>query len=506
VTAQNFFRIVGLLIVAPIMILFFGLRFAGQYLWAYASGLASSLGIGSESRALAVPRPVAGAGASAPAAYQHYLFGQAWQDARQAALLTFRGQWKITTQVWGGLTRTAFARGATLEARMVAGAIQIIGITIGFLLAAGILVLAAITQAAAIAVLVSGCLLGVYLLRGLDTAALRIRRIGITCVNPDCYKPVPYPAYGCPGCNTLHVDVRPGRFGVTRRVCGCGHKMTTLLLFGSHTMKAYCPHCRRELEESAGVRPEIVVPVFGAPGAGKTQLMTALVIGAEAAAPLAGGRVEPADDHTRRWLAGARQELFDHKATAKTGVALQRPYSFVLKPRRGRGRLLKIFDAAGEVFADSSKIDTMRFALAASTFAFVVDPLSIETVWSALGPATRSSLREVRASREPGSVFEQTIQNFLNMGVETAKASLMVAVTKADLIETQLEDAEVFDDASIRKWLVDTLKLDNMVRAMDHAFRDVRFMLTSAVPSGQGVDTSIETFLRTLLEAERFRW
>ena len=94
-----------------------------------------------------------------------------------------------------------------------------------------------------------------------------------------CYGGCPIPlinalARTVPG---RHRDIRPGRFGILRRRCQCGEPMKTLLLFGSAGMSAYCPLCDHALEHGPGKAPEIVLPFFGAAGAGKTRLLFSMV-------------------------------------------------------------------------------------------------------------------------------------------------------------------------------------------------------------------------------------
>ena len=114
-------------------------------------------------------------------------------------------------------------------------------------------------------------------LRGADSAVLRVKNIRMVC--PACFGRVPYPAYECPGhgCTRRHRDIRPGRFGILRRRCQCGAQLKTLLLFGSAGMKAYCPRCDHPLEHRPGRAPELVLPFFGAAGAGKTRLLLSMV-------------------------------------------------------------------------------------------------------------------------------------------------------------------------------------------------------------------------------------
>ena len=111
-------------------------------------------------------------------------------------------------------------------------------------------------------------------LRGADSAILRIKNIRMVC--PNCHERITYPAYEYPspiapiGTGTYG---RPG-LGIVRRYRRCGTPMATLLLFGSSRMNAYCPYkkCGQSLEHRPGKWPEMVLPFFGAVGAGKTQI------------------------------------------------------------------------------------------------------------------------------------------------------------------------------------------------------------------------------------------
>ena len=74
--------------------------------------------------------------------------------------------------------------------------------------------------------------------------------------------------------------------------------MKTLLLFGSAQMDAYCPHCGTSLEHRPGKAPEIVLPFFGAAGAGKTRLLFSMVAQLRLWSEEAGRRLEGSDQET----------------------------------------------------------------------------------------------------------------------------------------------------------------------------------------------------------------
>jgi hypothetical protein len=102
-------------------------------------------------------------------------------------------------------------------------------------------------------------------------------------------------------------------------------------------------------------------------------------------------------------------------------------------------------------------------------------------------------------------VFEQTVQNIAHMGVATHRARLIVAVSKADLVKVELTDLGLRDEQAIRNWLSDDLELDHMVRAMDHAFKEVRFVLTTALLDEGRADPSVEAMATSTLSGEGVR-
>src|SRR5437764_8775248 len=151
------------------------------------------------------------------------------------------------------------------------------GMAVGTALGAAIAACCALIQLVAVGVSAALVRAAGATLRGADSALLRVKNIRMVC--PACSERVPYPGYVCPGagCARRHRDVRPGRFGIMRRRCRCGTRMSTLLLFGSSRMAAFCPYCGHPLEHRPGEAPETVLPFFGATGAGKTLLLFRII-------------------------------------------------------------------------------------------------------------------------------------------------------------------------------------------------------------------------------------
>ncbi len=349
----------------------------------------------------------------------------------------------------------------------------------------------------------------VLLLRLADSALLQLKHISITCTT--CHRRVPYPAYACPGapgCRRLHRDVRPGPYGVFRRVCACGTRLPTLLLLGSYRLDAHCPWDEVPLVDRAGTARELVLPVFGPTYAGKTRLMLTAVLALDELAGRTDMSVESADDDTRRRFETLKPGLVRGEPTGPTPPAvLPKGYSLRVVPPRGAERVVHVFDAAGEVFASRERTQELRYLRIARTFLFVVDPLSVESFWRSLAEHERRGLDAARRPTQPPDfVFHQTANHLERIGVKTDRARLAVAISKTDLVGT-LSTLQCVQGSSrsVERWLDRELGMGNMVRWMRLRFGEVRFFLTAAVLNDGAVDASVTTLLRWVAEGEQLR-
>lgn len=466
----------------------------------YVIGLGRVLVLRAPSLPSPVRRPTIPADAD-PAVLQ-YFYGPALADAD----LTVRIAYREGRRLWQrgrDLVRSSFRHDRTvltwplglggavgMAAGTVVGAVAMAGLACVHLLAVGIS--AAAVRAAGTA------------LRAADSAVLRVRNIRMIC--PACYRRVPYPAYECPGedCIRRHRDIRPGRFGILRRRCQCGAPMKTLLLFGSAGMNAHCPGCDHSLEHRPGHAPELVLPFFGAAGAGKTRLLFSMVTQLQqwsrTQEPEAGRHgkrrrerfaVKFGDSATTRKLEHADQLLSPDIDTDKTRTELPRAYVLRLVSMR-RTMIVQMFDAAGELFYTSERTQELGYLDKARTFILVIDPLSIESFWDRLLPDQQAELKAVRsAAPSPELAYQQAHQEIESMGVRLRKARLAVVFSRADLIKAPAEDVAV--------WACDELGLGNLVRSARLNFGEACFFHTAAVMTGGVMHDSIPALLRWVL-------
>ncbi|MGX4733271.1 TRAFAC clade GTPase domain-containing protein [Kitasatospora griseola] len=365
------------------------------------------------------------------------------------------------------------------------------GLAVGLGLAAGLLGVLMVLHWLVVLLLQGGVRLAAVLLAGVDLALLRIRNLheGVLC--PHCFDRVRRPVHECSDedCRRRHTELRPGRYGLLHRRCACGRRLPTTLLGGRYRLPGYCTHatCGRQLSTETGRLAEFALPLIGGRAAGKTQLMAAILTLLQRPDPdgRAHGRLADRETEERYQLLREVLEISGHPRA--TPPELRRGYSVLLD--RGRPpRLLHLFDTAGERFVRREETDALRYARAARTFLFVLDPLAVPDFWNQLGPAQADRLdRTLASDMRPGDVFAAAVNAIGAMGVPLKRCRLAVAISKADLLEQALDGSAGLprqdDSDAARRWLTEHLGLGGLLENMSLEFREVRFFFTASVLS-----------------------
>lgn len=421
-------------------------------------------------------------------AYRNYFFGPALRDLRQLLAL---GQRMYRTCV-GDRFRDAtgeYPREADNVLTGVSTALtHCAGLAIGTVLSLPLLASLLLLHTLAVAALSGAARLTAGVLRSVDRAVLRMRGLHKGMLCPHCFERVPYPAYECPRetCRRRHSDIRPGTYGILRRRCQCGGRLPTLLILMRRNgrLQAYCTHrsCGKPMNADAGHAPELVLPLIGGRAAGKTQLMAAMLMSMEEAAGNGGPSFRFADDDSLGGYRVLREVLQIRGHTRATQRALPRAHTFVL----GSGlseRLIHVFDTAGERFVNRDDTDALRYARAARTFIFVLDPLAVDAFWTRLDPPPGPMVDRTLASPVPPElVFGQSVQAVIQMGASLKQSRLAVAISKSDLLDRHGLVADRHDGSEwARGWLSEELGLGNLIRSMEGEFKEVRFFFTAAV-------------------------
>ena len=435
-------------------------------------------------------------------ALPQYFYGPAWFDIAyvwQLAVNNWRREWVE----WQRRIERWCDQDSPEERRLVMP--LAVGTSIGLVL--GVPSGAAVTVALiGVQVAVTGLLALVTravagVLRAADSALLRLRHIRMRCLA--CFERMPYPAYDCSGCDDTHWDIRPGRFGIVRRVCSCGTRLPTLLLFGTADLPTRCPFrsCGAPFEHRPGELREEVLPIFGATGAGKTRMIYGLVAALQQETRRPGVSVSFADRWTTEQLDDVWRYLRDDQQVNATAPALQR--GCVLRVRSGRyERLLQFFDAAGERFYSLERSSDLLYLGSGRTFLLVIDPLSVNEFRLGLSTEDRDRLmqREPTNIPQPRLVYEQTVERITELKGEPGRSRLAVVFSRADVLGDQLGPVGREEDA-VERWAEDRLGLGGLLRNARFDFKEVTLFSTAAVVSGDHVDDSITALLHWVLSA-----
>lgn len=443
-------------------------------------------------------------------AYRQYFHGPATRDLRTACLLTAGRFRRTVADSFSSTTVGYFGQPRSSRlASVPVGLTLYTGLALGAVLAAVLLALLCLLHVVLVYVAQGVVRITAGTLRAVDRAVLRAKNLHHGMVCPQCYELVEYPVYECPGdgCRRRHQDIRPGRYGVLKRRCACGHKLPTLILTGSHRLQGICPYCASAMSDSTGLVPETVLPMVGGTAAGKTQLMAAILMTLFDAAGRGGPPAGFADRDTAARYEVLREILRIRGNPLGTPRALPAAHSLLLGKGRSR-RLVHIFDTAGERFVNLEDTDALRYARTARTFVFVLDPLSVAAFWQGLSPEQQAGVDRTLASPvDPEHIFNQSTQTMKRMNGDLAQSRLAVAVSKYDVLSRQrlLGEHRPDDSGSTRAWLVGELGLGNLARAMENEFREVRFFFTAAVIGGEEqVDDSIVPLVDWCLGSGRY--
>ena len=431
-----------------------------------------------------------------------YFYGPARADLRYIRQVT-RSRWQSAAEWWQAMVRRLRDPDDAPPAvtRPIAA-----GLTLGLIMALPLAALLTgvvwLTHEMFVGIVTLSLRCTATTIRVVDTGVLFARHIQMHCVA--CFERIPYPAYLCPNhnCQQIHWDIRPGRYGVLHRTCECGRQMPTLLLLGTaRQLEAICPYraCRQPLEYRPGEVREIILPIFGAKGAGKTLLLYGIIKTLrQSARPRI--HVDYADTATAARVSDLESALAAGSPVPVTLSVLPRAY--VLRLRVGRHhRILQLLDAAGELFYDSQRSADLIYLGAAKTFILVIDPLSIDAFWDRLPSAQRERLAAHRSvAPQPRLPYEQTADRIAEMGRPRARRRLAIVFSRADLLGAE-HGPRASEGEVIERWAVEDLGLAGLLRDARSGFRELALFHTAAFDHGS-IENSLTALIHWIMRAE----
>jgi len=321
-------------------------------------------------------------------------------------------------------------------------------------------------------------------LRSIEWVSMIWRRINYVCPHSECYKPISLPVYICPNCGELHRRLVPGSYGIFRRRCKCDSgRLPTLALLGRRKLEAQCPHCSRPLSKEIGTATNIHVPLVGGASAGKTNYLIATVIAIDADSKVHQRQISFPEDRDQR-VFDVNKALFEQgRPVAKTKDLSPDSFLMRLVEPSGRSSLLYIYDAAGELYADSADVRRLqKYFEYVDGVLFLIDPFSIGQVRTDYAKRIVEVADDLRPSNElPQDVYDRMIttwRDFSKSKRGIRKTPFAVVITKTDAFD--LSTSIGSESSSIRQWLMRSGE-GNLVRSIEKDFDTVHYFASSAL-------------------------
>ncbi|MEV0223555.1 hypothetical protein [Streptomyces sp. NPDC050704] len=420
-------------------------------------------------------------------AYPSYWVRQAWTDAAGATAAGATDIWRRVVDVWVK-DRLRSMCDTRRKPYGIRGPWEVffrrffsIGVALGALLGTLAATATAVATTVVFGVLLCAVCAALVLasasLRALDTGRLAVGRIRMKCPHPGCYRSVTLPVYRCPNCRSPHHSLRPGRYGVLRRVCACGQGLQTSFLTGRHRLDAECPACSLPLPDGLGSARLVHVPLIGGTSSGKSMLLQAMVAGLLSRMNYGELSVRFARDADRRDHQRGAAQLASGGGIGKT-TSVQ-PTAVMLYVGRGhRKRLLYLYDPRGENLESAQQLREQEYLVHADALVLVVDALADPAVYAGL-PSDQQARADLASpsAESPMHTYERLSGELTAMSGRRRRTPVAVVVTKWDVLHRLGSLPKLSDGVDL--WLRE-VGLENLVRALEHDFGACLFTALSA--------------------------
>ncbi|MGW3942362.1 TRAFAC clade GTPase domain-containing protein [Streptomyces phaeochromogenes] len=421
-------------------------------------------------------------------AFKSYWAQQAWTDAVTAAATGATEIWRRVVDVWVKdrlLSMLDSHRGPYLRREpweVFFLRFFSVGVALGALLgsfaAAATAVITMLLFGVLLCAVCAVLVLAAGFLRGLDTGRLTVGKIRMKCPHPGCYRSVQLPVYRCPRCRSPHSALRPGRYGILRRVCACGQRLHTSFLTGRHRYDAECPACSLPLPDGLGSARLVHVPLIGGTSSGKSMLLQAMVSGLLT-------RMNRGELSVRFAREADRKEHERGAARMASGAGIGKTTSdqptavMLYVGGRRRRRLLYLYDPRGEILESTRRLQEQEYLAHVDALVLVVDALADPAVQTSLAPDEQARARLASPSAEsPTYTFERLSGELAAMSRRRRRRiPVAVVVTKRDVLP-RLPSLPTLGD-SVDGWLR-AVGLENLVRGLERDFGACLFTALSA--------------------------
>ncbi len=292
----------------------------------------------------------------------------------------------------------------------------------------------------------------------IDWLYRKIKKLSNGC--PNCQTRFDLPVYLCPHCGREHTRLMPSKYGIFKRECLCGTKISTTFLNGRQKLKAKCPNCDASL--TGGAHTEVWIPVIGGPSAGKTCYINMAITEIQESVAKKHGLDFKYHAQGDDLYQDTKDIMEQGMLPQKTSDLTLKYYQFFLDNKAKKtGNFISLCDVAGELYAEGNQFEQNGFKQA-DGFIFIVDPLTFGDYKTELMDNENINPADYGASDKPmedimGTLFA-TLDNIKNNTKSKIKPVCSIVFTKCDVPGLEKQVGE----SAINKYLNANPKADRL--------------------------------------------
>jgi len=270
-----------------------------------------------------------------------------------------------------------------------------------------------------------------------------------------CYHEDELPFYSCPNCSEKHYIV-PGKFGIFKYRCRCGHKLPNTFKTGRNLLDAYCRQCNEQYDHQESA--PIVVPIIGDTAVGKTSLMLSGFETIRLGATYQNITCDFANESKRQAFAALHSSTVI--APTQTTHPLPHTLHFVTKDTAPR-RSVHTYDVTGKVFDNLETIKPLQYLSYADGYIFMLNAADLT-----------SENTDMEDTLDRVIMYWQ--QETVDKVEDKIKRPIAFVFNKID--QTSLQQ---MDSNAIKNWLMAN-DFAHLVRKIDMNFADYQFFFTNS--------------------------
>jgi len=340
-------------------------------------------------------------------------------------------------------------------------------------------------------ILISFLFLILYIIRlivySFDRVYLIIRKFSAAC--PSCHTKTTVPAYVCDNCKVIHKKLYPNEYGFFYHKCQCNTHLPATFFLGRRKLEAKCSNCNNSLSQEFIEARKVFIPIIGGASVGKTNFMFSVVRNLiEKDDYRKGYQSDFSDNNTKAKYEKVIKDIKNNFLPQKTATYLPKAFNIILTSTKKATWTFYLYDAAGEAFRDTDRMNIQKYNEYSSGIIFIIDPFSLQKVRNKY----KHKLSIVAASNDSiDDILSRLLTSLENTSglkkTEKYKKPLAIIFNKIDELENEI----INNDSKKGKEQLEEWGEHKFLQKIAVRFENVKFFKLSAVQSLKNTQNDI---------------